>query len=165
MRSLIESKDSARIADHMKTHSLDKFDLPEHIKEKGELLIRLMKFVIDPDILKQYFGRFPSYILPNVGGTPCHLLARYDYWPDVWKAKFVQRYLEDNIELIDVVDKRGKSIIESFESSRIQLYIVRSICLRKVSHYMWMALRCPTFILAKVTPNIRRYVLTYYIKG
>eukprot|EP00359_Climacostomum_virens_P006799 CAMPEP_0204915314 /NCGR_PEP_ID=MMETSP1397-20131031/13338_1 /ASSEMBLY_ACC=CAM_ASM_000891 /TAXON_ID=49980 /ORGANISM="Climacostomum Climacostomum virens, Strain Stock W-24" /LENGTH=157 /DNA_ID=CAMNT_0052087295 /DNA_START=127 /DNA_END=597 /DNA_ORIENTATION=+ len=124
---------------YLKSNNLSEFTRAEFTEAKGEALASILKnkHIIDPQTIRDYFTRMPKFIDRQNGKTPCHILGQYSYWPDVWKPKFVQLYLNDNIDAIDVKDKQNRSIIECFKSSKVQLYIVRSICLRKISHYMW----------------------------
>jgi hypothetical protein len=146
----------------LQANNLADYISPEFDKERGKLLFFLLKrHVIEPQVLKNYFVRFPYYIDSN-GQTACHFLGRYNHWPDVWKPMFIQLYLEDNIKAIDHVDRAGRTIIECFCGS-IRVYITRNVSLRKISHYMWMSLKCPGFILSRVSPNIRRLVLMKYV--
>jgi hypothetical protein len=160
---IINNSSSAEVTRFLKTHNLADFP-PELNKEneKGKLLFSLLKrHVIEPQVLKNYFVRLPYYIDP-LGQTACHFLGRFNHWPDVWKPMFIQLYLEDNIKAIDHVDRAGRTIIECFCGS-IRVYIARNVTLRKISHYMWMSLKCSGFILSRVSPNIRRLVLMKYV--
>lgn len=155
---------SSDLITFLKANVLDEYSHAMFDPIKGKVLFSIIKkHVVDPQTLKGYFGRLPFYVDPLTGRTACHLVGALPFWPDVWKSKFIQLYLNENINAIDIRDRKHRSIIDSIESARAKIYVVRSITLRRIVHFLWMSMKCPEFIIAKVTPNLRRLLLTKYI--
>jgi hypothetical protein len=160
---LIKSGSTLDVIKYLKSHNLSSDFLADKFTQvKGEVLVQLLSHhVIDPQVLKDYFVRFPYYVQPRSKRTPCHVLGYYENnWPDIWKPKFIQMYLSDNVRLIGCLD----TIISSFRSKRARIYVDTSVGgVKRICHFLWVTEKCPDFILAKVGSSIRRLILTKYL--